>query len=175
MAEPENRDDLRSDAQQVTDVVNRLRRALRAGIRHEYPWETLPMAQVELLQFLADHDAVRVGEISAQLHLAPATTSGLVQQLVEAGTAARDQDPGDRRVAIVRMTDAGRRQLRDWQLANERRLGGALSQLSPEDRAAVRAAVPALSALVDRLRQTDSASHASHASHAADHPPTKPS
>jgi hypothetical protein len=41
--------------------------------------------------------------------------------------------------------------------------------------------VPALSALVDRLRQTDSASHASHAGHAshashpADHPPTKPS
>jgi DNA-binding MarR family transcriptional regulator len=142
-----------SDAEQLTEVVNRLRRVLRAGIRTEYPWETLPMAQIELLQCLRDHDpdGIRVGEISTELHLAPATTSGLVQQLVEAGTAGRHPAPTDRRVATVRITDAGRQQLLEWQQAHERRLGGALGELSAADRAAVRAAVPALAALVEKL------------------------
>ena len=100
-----------SDAEALTDVVNRLRRVLRAGIRTDYPWETLPMAQIELLQCLRDHEpaGIRVGEICTTLHLAPATTSGLVQQLVEAGTATRDPDPADRRVAVVRLTKGGRR------------------------------------------------------------------
>jgi DNA-binding MarR family transcriptional regulator len=145
-----------TDAEALTEVVNRLRRVLRAGIRSDYPWETLPMAQIELLQCLRDHepDGIRVGEICAQLHLAPATTSGLVQQLVEAGTAKRYPDPADRRAAVVRLTSAGRRQLQDWQRAHERRLGAALSQLSVAQRAAVRAAVPALAVLVDKLSQS---------------------
>jgi DNA-binding MarR family transcriptional regulator len=145
-----------SDAEALTDVVNRLRRVLRAGIRTDYPWETLPMAQIELLQCLRDKEptGIRVGEICATLHLAPATTSGLVQQLVEAGTATRDPDPADRRVAVVRLTKAGRRQLQDWQEAHERRLGTALAQLSVTQRAAIRAAVPALAVLVDKLSQS---------------------
>lgn len=145
-----------TDAEALTDVVNRLRRVLRAGIRSDYPWETLPMAQVELLQCLRDHEpaGIRIGEICAQLHVAPATTSGLVQQLVEAGTARRQPDPDDRRAAVVRLTSAGRRQLQGWQHAHERRLGNALSQLSVSQRAAVRAAVPALAILVDKLSQS---------------------
>jgi DNA-binding MarR family transcriptional regulator len=145
-----------TDAEALTDVVNRLRRVLRAGIRTDYPWETLPMAQIELLQCLRDHEpaGIRVGEICATLHLAPATTSGLVQQLVEAGTATRDADPADRRAAVVRLTKAGRRQLLDWQKAHERRLGTALGQLSAPQRAAISAAVPALAVLVDKLSES---------------------
>ncbi|HEY5455165.1 MAG TPA: MarR family transcriptional regulator [Acidothermaceae bacterium] len=145
------------DAEQLTEVVNRLRRVLRAGIRTDYPWETLPMAQIELLQCLRDHDpdGIRIGDISVELHLAPATTSGLVQQLVEAGTAGRHPVPEDRRVAVVRITTAGRKQLLEWQQAHERRLGAALKQLSVSQRAAVRAALPALTVLVDKLSQPE--------------------
>lgn len=148
-----------TDAEALTEVVNRLRRVLRAGIRTDYPWESLPMAQIELLQCLRDHEpaGIRVGEICMQLHLAPATTSGLVQQLVEAGTARRTPDPDDRRASVVRLTTAGRRQLQEWRKAHELRLGNALSQLSVSQRAAVRAAVPALAALVDKLAQSSAA------------------
>jgi len=40
------------DAWLLTELVTRLRRVLRASIRTDYPWESLPMAQVELLQRL---------------------------------------------------------------------------------------------------------------------------
>jgi DNA-binding MarR family transcriptional regulator len=152
-----------ADAEELTEVVNRLRRVLRAGIRSEYPWETMPMAQIELLQCLRDHDpeGIRVGDICTRLHLAPATVSGLVQQLVEAATAGRHPLAGDRRVAVVRITDAGRGQLLAWEQAHERRLRDALDQMSMTQRAAIRAAVPALAVLVDKLGQSgpDGARH----------------
>jgi DNA-binding MarR family transcriptional regulator len=140
-----------SDAQQLTDVVTRLRRALRTSIRTDYPWESLPMAQVELLMALADHAPAKIGRLAELQRLAPNTVSGLVQQLVESGLASRETDPADRRVARVTLTDAGHRQLDEWKAAHERRIGSALARLDVTDRAAIMLALPGLDELVEQL------------------------
>lgn len=140
-----------SEAKILTEVVTRLRRALRTSIRTDYPWESLPMAQVELLLALHDHQPARVGQLANLLRLAPNTVSGLVQVLVEAGLAARAPDPGDRRVAVVTLTAAGRVKLADWQQAHQQRIGNALDQLPVADQTTVRIALPALARLVDHL------------------------
>ncbi|AHH97884.1 hypothetical protein GCM10010174_29700 [Kutzneria viridogrisea] len=140
-----------TDARTLTEVVTRLRRALRTSIRTDYPWEALPMAQVELLMALADHAPARIGQLAALQRLAPNTVSGLVQQLVESGLAIRESDPSDRRVARVTLTAAGHRQLAEWQQAHERRISTALDKLPAESREAVVAALPALNLLVDHL------------------------
>jgi DNA-binding MarR family transcriptional regulator len=140
-----------SDAQQLTDVVTRLRRALRTSIRTDYPWESLPMAQVELLMALQDHEPAKIGQLATLQRLAPNTVSGIVQQLLEAGLASRDTDPADRRVARVALTDAGRAQLAEWKRAHERRIETALDRLAPIDRAAILAALSGLNQLVDHL------------------------
>lgn len=137
-------------ARQLTDVVTRLRRALRSSIRTEYPWESLPMAQVELLQTLAA-GPLRVGELAARQRLAPNTVSGLVGKLLDAGFVDRQTDPGDRRTARIALTEAGHRQLADWQRAHERRIADALAGLSPADRAAVMTALPSLERLARAL------------------------
>jgi DNA-binding MarR family transcriptional regulator len=139
------------DARALTEVVTRLRRVLRTSIRTDYPWESLPMAQVELLLALRERQPARVGELATRLKLAPNTTSGLVQQLVEAALVTRGPDPKDRRVATVALTEGGQAKLDEWERAHHRRLSAALGELDPADRAAVRAAVPALSRLVERL------------------------
>jgi DNA-binding MarR family transcriptional regulator len=148
-----------SDAHQLTDVVTRLRRALRTSIRTDYPWESLPMAQVELLMALADHAPAKIGRLASLQRLAPNTVSGLVQQLVEAGLASRETDPSDRRVARVTLTDAGHRQLAEWQRAHERRIGSALDRLNPDDRAAIMVAMPALERLVEQLTRPADGNH----------------
>lgn len=140
-----------SEARALTEVVTRLRRTLRTSIRTDYPWESLPMAQVELLLALHDHQPARVGQLANLLRLAPNTVSGLVQVLVEAGLAARAPDPGDRRVALVTLTEAGRTKLADWEQAHQQRIGNALNQLPTADQTTVRAALPALARLVDHL------------------------
>ncbi|MEU1504024.1 MarR family transcriptional regulator [Kitasatospora sp. NPDC005748] len=137
-------------ARRLTDVVTRLRRALRSSIRTEYPWESLPMAQVELLQTLAAAP-LRVGELAARQRLAPNTVSGLVGKLLEAGFVDRQADPGDRRTARIALTPAGLRQLDDWRHAHERRIATALATLTAPDREAVMQALPALDRLARAL------------------------
>lgn len=139
------------DARLLTEAVTRLRRALRASIRTDYPWETLPMAQVELLQVLAEHSPARVGDLAARQRLATSTVSGLIGQMIHAGLVARAVDPGDRRASAVSLTDAGHAQLTAWTQAHERRLDAALAGLDDADRASVRAALPALFRLAERL------------------------
>ena len=144
----ESHDPAVEHARRLTDTVTRLRRALRSSIRTDYPWESLPMAQVELLQTLAAAP-LRVGELAARQRLAPNTVSGLVGKLLEAGFVDRQADPGDRRTARIALTPAGRRQLDDWQHAHERRIG----TLDPADREAVVQALPALEKLARALAQ----------------------
>jgi DNA-binding MarR family transcriptional regulator len=139
------------DVPGLTEVVTRLRRVLRTSIRTEFSWESLPMAQVELLQSLQEQDGARVGELAVALRLAPNSVSTLVLQLVDAGLVRRERDPGDRRAARLRLTDAGATRLGDWRRAHERRLAAALATLSPAERAAIGAAVPALTNLVVAL------------------------
>ena len=140
-----------SDAWRLADVIARLRRTLRASIRSDYPWEKLPMAQVEVLQRLADEPGLRVNDIAERHHLAKNTVSQLVQHLVSAGLVDRVTDERDRRAVVLALTDEGRHHLTQWQRAHEVRFARALDRLSATDRRAVLAALPALSRLVDEL------------------------
>jgi DNA-binding MarR family transcriptional regulator len=140
-----------ADGRLLTEAVTRLRRSLRSSIRTDYPWEQLPMAQVELLQVLQEASPRRVSDLAAQQRLAPSTVSGIVGQLLGSGLVVRDVDPDDRRAAVVSLSEAGRDRLVDWTAANERRLAAALAALEPADRDAVRAALPALVRLAAHL------------------------
>ena len=139
-----------AEVQRLTDVVTRLRRALRSSIRTDYPWESLPMAQVELLQTLAT-GPLRVGELAARQRLAPNTVSGLIGKLLDSGFVDRQADPGDRRTARIALTPAGHRQLADWQRAHERRIATALATLSTEDSTAIMDALGGLERLATAL------------------------
>lgn len=140
-----------SDARLLTEAVTRLRRALRASIRTDYPWETLPMAQVELLQVLGEHSPARVSELATRQRLAPSTVSGLIGQMINAGLVVREVDPADRRASVVTLTDAGRAQLAAWTNAHERRMDVALAALDDHARGALADALPALFQLAENL------------------------
>ncbi|MBN9109759.1 MAG: MarR family transcriptional regulator [Pseudonocardia sp.] len=142
------------DARALTAVVTGLRRVLRTSIRTDYPWEALPMAQVELLMTVSEHQPARIGELAARLRLAPNTVSGLVQALVEAGLASRRTNPDDRRASLVALTDTGAELLDGWDRAHQERIDAALTGLPPHEREAIHAAIPALAAFVEQLRST---------------------
>lgn len=143
------------DAWAFTAMITRLRRVLRAAIRSEFPWETLPMAQVELLQRLADEPGMRVRDLAERHRLAPNTISNLIQQMVVAGLVTRRTDEADRRAVTVALTPAGRQSLDAWLAAHERRLQAALDALPESDRRAIAAALDPLSRLVAELERAD--------------------
>jgi DNA-binding MarR family transcriptional regulator len=124
---------------------------LRAGIRSDISWETLPMAQVEVLQSLAESSPARVNDVAERLHLAQSTVSGLIGQMMASGLVSRDVDAEDRRAAVVTLTGAGQDQLREWERAHAKWIERALGRLSSAERSAISSALPALRRLTDSL------------------------
>jgi len=139
------------DESGLTEVVARLRRALRASIRTDYPWESLPMAQIEVLQALTEHSPASTRDLAERLRLAPSTISGLLTQMIASGLVDRGTDPLDRRVAVVALSASGRVQLAGWNEAHRRRIAVALDSLAPSERAAIGDALPALTQLTEHL------------------------
>ncbi|GAB2741503.1 MarR family winged helix-turn-helix transcriptional regulator [Arthrobacter bambusae] len=153
--EPPVRDYTGADAWSLTGVIARLRRVLRSSVRQEFPWESLPMAQVEVMQRLAEEPGIGVSGLADRQRLATNTVSNLVQQMVTAGLVERTPRPGDRRAANLSLTQSGTEILAAWQAANDRRLGQALERLPKAYRNAIENAVPALAALAALLESDD--------------------
>jgi DNA-binding MarR family transcriptional regulator len=144
-----------ADAWSLTGVISRLRRVLRSSVRQEFPWESLPMAQVEVMQRLAEEPGIGVSGLAERQRLATNTVSNLVQQMVTAGLVERTPRPGDRRAANLSLTKGGTEILAAWQAANDRRLGQALERLPESYQNAIENAVPALAALAALLESDD--------------------
>ena len=84
----------------------------------------------------------------------PAMTQ-LFGRLQDAGLVRREADPADGRVVQVRLTDQGRETLARRRAVRAERLAAVLDQISPEDRAALAAALPAIDALANAQRDGD--------------------
>lgn len=83
----------------------------------------------------------------------PAMTQ-LITRLEDTGLVCRAADPADGRAVIVAITDEGRATLAGRRSRRAHKLAAILAQLSPDHRAALTAALPALAAL-GRARRDD--------------------
>jgi DNA-binding MarR family transcriptional regulator len=81
----------------------------------------------------------------------PAMTQ-LIARLEDAGLVERAADPADGRVVQVRITDDGRAMLAGRRAVRAERLAGLLDRLSPDEREALAAALPAMDALANAQR-----------------------
>ncbi|MEV4483363.1 MarR family winged helix-turn-helix transcriptional regulator [Micromonospora coxensis] len=135
-------------------VVGDLHRLLRRTATQRANRVPLPEAQVELMLLVRAQPGISGREVARRLGTAPNTVSTLVRDLVDAGLLDRDRDPADRRVVRLRVTDAARARMADYERRRAALLAAALADLDPADREAVHAAVPALYRLLDTLRAT---------------------
>ena len=81
----------------------------------------------------------------------PAMTQ-VITRLEDAGLVDRTADPADGRVVQVRITADGKAMLGRRRAVRAERVAGLLDRLSPDERAALAAALPAMDALVNAER-----------------------
>jgi DNA-binding MarR family transcriptional regulator len=151
---PATRRSTSADLDALADVVTRLRRALRRVVRTDVPFEASSMAQIEVLQLLAERPGLRAGEVGEALLLAPTTVSTLVGALLTQDLIDRRADPADRRAWQLHLTSEGNERLADWQQSNRRVMRDAAANLGADDLQTLRDALPALSKLVTHLDST---------------------
>jgi DNA-binding MarR family transcriptional regulator len=132
------------DVTRLRVAIARLSRRLR---RHEVAG--LTPSQLAALTTVERSGPLRLGDLAAAEGIAPSTLTRVVTVLEEAGLVARRPDPSDARASTIAITDLGHQtmdQLRDEGTAV---LSQSLLLLSPEQRAALAAALPSLELLAE--------------------------
>ena len=105
MAVPLDGDAVSLAAEQFTRAFWRMRR----GTARELVPFGLTFSQARVLRVLGRAEgAMRVGDLAAKLEIVPRSATSMVDILEEAGLAARQPDPQDRRSVLVSLTGAGR-------------------------------------------------------------------
>lgn len=103
---------------------------------------------VTTLDTLRTSGPLRISDLAEAEGMTQPGMTALVNRLESAGYAERIADPGDRRVALVRITDGGRAVLADRHQARTQNLLAELGRLDAADRAVLSAALPAIERLI---------------------------
>lgn len=137
------------------DDVNRLRIALgriSRTVDRGTASEGLTRTTQSLLGTLARHRALGMGELADIEGLNPTMASRLVGKLADAGLARRVPGDDDRRAVTVEVTPEGTKLHNRLRRQRTAVLAGWLDDLSPDERAALMQAVPALESLAASMR-----------------------
>jgi DNA-binding MarR family transcriptional regulator len=106
--------------------------------------EKLSFTTLSVLHTLVHHGPKRLSELTATEQVSQPAITQLVARLERDGLVERRPDPRDGRAVLVRATPAGTGIVRARHDDRVARLARLFEQLTPEERNAVRAALPAL-------------------------------
>lgn len=110
------------------------------------PWMglDLTMPQFKVLLLLWHAGRARVGVLAERLGVHISNISGIVDRLVESGFVYREEDAGDRRLVVSRLTPKGEAMLAHLYDSRAARVAERLERLSPEELSALRLGLQAL-------------------------------
>lgn len=137
----------------LASLVWTLQRTLLKARKPPEGQRVRPRAQVELLQLVTDQPGISVREAAETLRMQPNNVSSLVSVLVNDGFLQRVADPADRRLIRLQPTEQMHRARSyvDTELHND--IAAALAELPAASAKRIRAAIPDLWALVEKLNQ----------------------
>jgi DNA-binding MarR family transcriptional regulator len=119
-----------------------LTRVIRALRRHGD--SSLTPSQVAALSTLEEFGAMRISAIATNESLGAPAATRVVASLEELGLVMRASDPSDKRASLIELTELGRSTLSELWRERTLDINAMLEGLSPEERAAIEAALPAL-------------------------------
>ncbi|UXY25774.1 MarR family winged helix-turn-helix transcriptional regulator [Streptomyces sp. HUAS TT20] len=151
--EPEGPTESEAFPQALADTLVGIQRLIRRRLRSGLTAPRLRGAEVELLRLVEARPGIGISDAAKELYLASNSVSTLVNKLAKDGYLVRETDPADRRAARLRLTEAARNRLRDWQRRRAALVGRHVDRLDEADREALRAALPALRKLAVTLHE----------------------
>lgn len=134
------------DAARLRLAIGRLARRLR---RHQLAG--LTPTQLAALATVEQSGPLRLSELAAAEGIAPSTLTRLVAVLEERDYVRRCAVAGDARASLLAITPRGHEVLEDIRRESTTALAASLALLSPDQMAALEAALPAIELLADRV------------------------
>ncbi|MBO0844416.1 MAG: MarR family transcriptional regulator [Nocardioides sp.] len=134
-------------AGEVRTEVNRLAYHLRTPATRSGITPTRLAALAALARF---PDGVRQGDLAELMNVSAPSMTRLVEIMSDAGWIERRRDPHDQRCLLLALSPVGVKTLDTLRDESATQLSEELDDLTPEERAALAAAVPVLRKLADR-------------------------
>jgi DNA-binding MarR family transcriptional regulator len=116
-------------------------------IRNQRVDISVTLTQLSAMGSLYKRGPMSAGELATCERVQPPSMTKVLANLEERGLVRRDQHPGDRRQAIIAITDAGIALLESERRSRDAWLSLRLAQLTPDERALLREVVPVLDKL----------------------------
>jgi DNA-binding MarR family transcriptional regulator len=108
----------------------------------------------DALALIEMREPITMSQLADDLGLALPNATGVVNRMEERGLVSRRDDPADRRLVRVELTDAGHRLIGEIEAARRERMTQLFAELDDEQRKRVLHAVMDLRAAADRLAHT---------------------
>jgi MarR family transcriptional regulator, organic hydroperoxide resistance regulator len=131
-------------------------RLVRAGVS---------MTQLHVLSMLARHGEMPMSRLAESIDVSLSNVTGLIDRIEERGYVERVRVPDDRRVVLVRVTDAGRSVLDETEALRSEMLRQILDRLPPERLDGLTEAMADLRSAVEIFAGTPGISGHDHATH----------
>ena len=93
--------------------------------------EGVSMAQVHIMYTVERHGEMTMSQLADMLNVSDSNATGLVDRMEERGLVVRDRVPEDRRVVVVKATEAGQRLLGEVDALSDEILRSVLGRLDP--------------------------------------------
>lgn len=116
-------------------------------IRNQRVDISVTLTQLSAMATLNMRGPMSAGELASCERVQPPSMTKVLANLEERGLVRRDAHPGDRRQAIIAITDAGIALLDSERRSRDAWLSLRLAQLTPDERALLRSVVPVLDKL----------------------------
>lgn len=120
---------------------------LSRRLRNEREDTSLTLTQLSTLGTLSRRGPLPLGDLAAAERIQPPSMTRIVSALEERGLVTRAADPADRRLVIVGLAEEGRALLAADRKRRDAWLNRRLRELSGEERAALRHAIPVIEKL----------------------------
>jgi DNA-binding MarR family transcriptional regulator len=140
--------DARSERALAAGVAARIERLIGL-FRSLSPPSGLSLTAAATLATLERSGPSRLTSLAVKEGVTQPAMTQLIARLQESGLVSRTADPADGRVVQVRLTDEGRAMLARRRAVRAERLAEILARLSPQEQAALSAALPVMDALAN--------------------------
>jgi DNA-binding MarR family transcriptional regulator len=140
----------RTDAGLASELRMSVMRLRRRLANERDPDNDLSIATMAVLGSLYRHGDLTVGELAALERVQPPSMTRKVNNLEGGGYVARRAHETDGRVVVVSLTELGRSRVLADRKRRDEWLARQLRDLTPEERAALRAAAPIIQRLSER-------------------------
>jgi DNA-binding MarR family transcriptional regulator len=118
---------------QVIELQHKVNRMLRRQVPDAWMELSLTLAQLKSLFFISSEGNTNVRKLAAALSVTSANVTGIVDRLVKQGLVTRRENPEDRRMLLLQVTDKGRALIIDLRERQISRLSEILDYMSPDE------------------------------------------